>query len=363
MYCPNCDASNPDGSRFCIKCGASLSEALSVSVSGLNARKEPATAAAAAPGNSLPLMIYAGFWRRVWAYLIDYGILLIAAFAVGLVAAFIAPTMLDEDDQRLTLFVFVLIWLYTALMESSTYQATVGKLALGIKVTDATGERLTFWRATGRYFAEILTSLTLGIGYLIAAFTKRRQALHDIVARTLVVDKQFNSADIAASAPAPRMSGWAVVGIVVMAAFIPAIAILAAIAIPAYQDYTIRAQVIEGLNLATQHKSAIAEAWHLDPSGFDQITSEYVGQGLTSKKKYVESMEVASGAIVITYGNNAHPQIQGRVLTVVPAINEAMSIAWACGYGNAPSDYESIFDNHGQYTDVPAKYLPAGCRQ
>ena len=78
-------------------------------------------------------------------------------------------------------------WLYFALMESSSKQATLGKMALGIRVTDVNGNRIGFGRATGRHFAKILSGLILGIGFLMAAFTEKKQALHDMIAGTLVV--------------------------------------------------------------------------------------------------------------------------------------------------------------------------------
>ena len=78
-------------------------------------------------------------------------------------------------------------FLYFALMESSTNQATVGKMALGIKVTDLEGNRISFGRALGRTFAKILSGLIIFIGYIIAAFTEKKQALHDMIAGTLVV--------------------------------------------------------------------------------------------------------------------------------------------------------------------------------
>ena len=74
-------------------------------------------------------------------------------------------------------------------MEYSPKQATLGKLALGIKVTTLNGERISFVRASGRYFAQVLDVLTLYVGYLFAAFTERRQALHDMVAGTFVVHR------------------------------------------------------------------------------------------------------------------------------------------------------------------------------
>lgn len=80
-------------------------------------------------------------------------------------------------------------WLYFALMESSGQQGTIGKMALGIKVTDMNGNRIGFGRATGRYFGKIISSLTLTIGYIMAGFTQQKQALHDIIAGCLVINK------------------------------------------------------------------------------------------------------------------------------------------------------------------------------
>lgn len=79
------------------------------------------------------------------------------------------------------------VWLYYALQESSERQATIGKRALNIYVTDMNGQRLSFGNATGRYFAKILSGLILGIGYMMAGFTEKKQALHDMVADTLVM--------------------------------------------------------------------------------------------------------------------------------------------------------------------------------
>jgi uncharacterized RDD family membrane protein YckC len=78
-------------------------------------------------------------------------------------------------------------WLYFALQESSTAQATLGKRALGIKVTDANGRRIGFGRATGRFFGKILSGLVFAIGFMLAGWTERKQALHDFLAGTLVV--------------------------------------------------------------------------------------------------------------------------------------------------------------------------------
>jgi uncharacterized RDD family membrane protein YckC len=83
----------------------------------------------------------------------------------------------------------IISWLYYALMESSPTQGTLGKMVCAIKVTDTNGQRISFARATGRFFGRYLSVFTFGIGFLIIAFTERKQALHDLVASTLIVRK------------------------------------------------------------------------------------------------------------------------------------------------------------------------------
>jgi uncharacterized RDD family membrane protein YckC len=78
------------------------------------------------------------------------------------------------------------MWLYYAFQEAGRYQATIGKRAMGLIVTDLEGYQISFGRATGRYFAKCLSSMTLGIGYIMAGFTQKKQALHDMVASTIV---------------------------------------------------------------------------------------------------------------------------------------------------------------------------------
>lgn len=84
---------------------------------------------------------------------------------------------------------FIVGWIYFAGMESSARQATLGKSAMGLVVTGIDGNRISFLRATGRYFAKWLSAVILLIGYIMAAFTARKQALHDIIASTLVLKR------------------------------------------------------------------------------------------------------------------------------------------------------------------------------
>lgn len=138
---------------------------------------------------------HAGFWRRFAAFLIDYLILNIFCTIILTILWFIRGETNDSDYFDKILLV-VIFWLYFSLMESSKIQGTLGKLILRIKVTDLNGERIEFGKATGRHFSRILSGFVLGIGFLMAAFTKQKQALHDILAGSLVVKRNNIHEDI-----------------------------------------------------------------------------------------------------------------------------------------------------------------------
>lgn len=126
---------------------------------------------------------YAGFWLRVAAYLIDSIIIGIPMYLIyGTIGgSFLEPNALSQVIGGV-LGVFYFIYL-----ESSEKQATFGKQAVGIIVTDMDGNRITGGQAAGRYFGKIVSGLILLIGFMMAGFTDKKQALHDIMANTLVV--------------------------------------------------------------------------------------------------------------------------------------------------------------------------------
>lgn len=153
---------------------------------------------------------YAGFWVRFGAYIIDSIIIGIPAGIVSFIGMFIVmgttsdidrimndPAYMPSDGEAVafvggylvvTLVIFLITVLYFAILHSSKWQATVGKKLVGIKVTDLNGNRISFWRAFGRLLAMCLSGI-LAIGYIMAAFTEKKQGLHDMIAGTLVVKK------------------------------------------------------------------------------------------------------------------------------------------------------------------------------
>lgn len=144
-------------------------------------------------------MVYVGFWKRLVACGIDsfviFALYLFACFDMGLTMGLVGFTE-QGIDQLVETYGFVFnilfmltLWLYFAFMESSSHQATIGKMVMGIKVVDFDWNPVSFWRATGRFFGKYVSAVIFYIGFLMVGFTKKKQGLHDIMAGTLVVNK------------------------------------------------------------------------------------------------------------------------------------------------------------------------------
>jgi uncharacterized RDD family membrane protein YckC len=216
MYCSKCGANVPDGAVFCAACGQPVPGNSAVQPDP-RVSSAPVVDSAVAPVYTAPVpqtsqmpaaqssIGYAGFWLRFVAVIID-GILLYFVrkilfmpfgLGMGMRGMFHGrpPQNINDFIPYIGLFIRVAIvssiiqWLYFSIMESSSWQATLGKKALGLTVTDLEGRRISFGRATGRYFAKIISTLILFIGYIMAGFTEKKQALHDIIAGTLVLRK------------------------------------------------------------------------------------------------------------------------------------------------------------------------------
>jgi uncharacterized RDD family membrane protein YckC len=221
--------------EYCAKCGQKLniagtSSALNPAATGTafpGSTSDPALPGAAGPIQPVqpasglsplyatPVAVpagfreYAGFWIRLLATLIDSAVLsvvmlpivIVAFVALGVAGAAtsaaarageaapnIAANAAVVTFALLMFPVFVGIpWLYEATMTSSSKQATLGKMALGLRVITKEGNRLSFLHATGRHFAKMINNFTFYVGWIMAGFTERKQGLHDIIAGTYVV--------------------------------------------------------------------------------------------------------------------------------------------------------------------------------
>ena len=172
MFCQKCGHQIKDEAAFCEKCGTNIN-------------------------NTEIQLEYAGFWRRFLALFIDNLVIAIPACILMFLVFFMMIAMTGNsnilDASTINLYAYgvtyLTAWLYYAFFESSTYQATPGKMLSGIIVTDLKGKRLDFGKATGRYFGKFLSMFILFIGFLMVPFTSKKQGLHDMLAKCLVVKK------------------------------------------------------------------------------------------------------------------------------------------------------------------------------
>lgn len=189
--------------QFCQNCGLTLSSSLAPTQAAAPARAYAATPVVAYV--AAPASPYGGFWIRLLAHLLDHVIL--SAVAAPLFFVMVLPTILrvaheasrDQEPSPETImtvlssvFMYIILafagqWLYEALLTSSSWQGPIGKRVLRLKVVDEAGNRISFARASGRFFAKILSSMFFCVGYVMIAFTERKRGLHDLLAGTMVV--------------------------------------------------------------------------------------------------------------------------------------------------------------------------------
>lgn len=331
---------------------------------------------AAAPMQWLPVHaqapgLYAGFWRRVVAWFIDA--LVLSALHALVAAALRAPAFVPWAaadwgyglgfapwiGSALRPYGLVLAWLYFAVCEASRWQATPGKLALALVVTDEYGRRIGFARATGRFFGKFVSALMFGVGFLLAGWTARKQALHDFMAGCCVVRRgglaaweasRQAGAEAGAAAPARPpvgMPAWAVALLVLAvcaALILPITAFVTAIGIPLYRGYAVRAQVAHGVAATERARALVAE--YIGQRGALPDSNRALGlpQPEALQARYVASVRIAGGKVVITYGNAASAAIRGGHVVMSPS-GAAARLHWQC---SSP--------------DIVARYLPSNCR-
>ena len=182
MVCSRCGAKNPLDAKFCIECGAKFVS-----------RDENIT--------SISYSEFGSFWERFLAYCIDSAILTFGSIAVSFLGAFfigfIMALMGSEIEEMEGFFIvlyyilaFLSAWLYFTIMQSSKLQATVGKKVCNLVVVDPAGNRISFGKANVRFWSKFISGAIFGIGYLMAAFTEKHQALHDMIADTVVLKRK-----------------------------------------------------------------------------------------------------------------------------------------------------------------------------
>jgi uncharacterized RDD family membrane protein YckC len=277
---------------------------------------------------------HGGFWLRWVANLMD-GLLLQIGLFIVTHAARLAPASVILLEVAAAL-------LYFPLWECSAAQSTPGKLAMGLVVTDIYGDRLGFWQALGRNLSKIVSNVTLLIGYVMAGWTARKQALHDLMANTCIVRRHSLQAwhDLQArlhktDAPVYGRGGMPAWGIALLAIVLVGIV---SIAVPlAYRIEKIRSQVMEGMALADTAKQAVAQQlkWTRVPP--TDNAAVYIGAPQAFSGKYVTSVAIDNGTVVVTYGNQADGDwLHGKHLVLTPVLKDG-GVTWRCSSADIES--------------------------
>jgi len=319
----------------------------------------PPAGAPAAPAFPAPFTPGpAGFWIRLLAYWVDRLVLGAASLVVVLPMAigFAAAGAISREGRpaevvaiglasAVALVAFVGTWLYFALMESSSRQATLGKMLLGLAVSDPSGGRIGFGRATGRFFAKLVSALTLEVGFVMAAFTKRKRALHDFMAGTVVERRRpAGVGAVVAVIAAGVVLGTAVTGIV------------AAIAIPNFMRYQLRAKEAEAPMLL--RSLAAAETAYLDREGaYLELEVPSEGDPGTTKLAWSED----DVALAAELGWAVSPPTYFAYRVVVARSDDGRSAYSACAESDLDGDgeiaawvlFEPLVDDQGNVEVEP----------
>lgn len=197
MYCTNCGQLLQSEARFCQQCGGPVAGQTGQQTAG-----PPRLTFDAPPHIRRRLGTTrqgenAGFWLRLIAHVVDNVIVFVIALALLFAAAYLAgkagATSATNWESAGKAMAVLVSWTYFTFLESSSWQATPGKMLFQIRVTDSLGNTISFGRANGRFWAKLLSYASILIGFLMAAFTQDKQALHDIIAGTFVVKSTRSS--------------------------------------------------------------------------------------------------------------------------------------------------------------------------
>lgn len=325
MYCSQCGYNNPASAKYCGHCKLNFESG----------------AFNAAPKIKLPAPLYAGFWLRFIAAILDLLIfiacLILLFFSLVAVIALSGRDSIVHNDMAARLFfgTLILLWIaYPILMESGIQGATFGKRWVNIKVTDTRGQRLTFTRASWRFLAHFISWLPLFGGLLMQPFTPRKQALHDMLAATLVVRTRDSK----------KISVMATVVVLFVALMVPLVAAFATVGLPVFQQHIQKVQLEKGLKTGRQ-AAAVVLRFH-ENNG--RVPAAWADTGThINFPAEVASIDInpQNGELTLTFSDSVRNGIRNRHLIFTAVLESDQRVGWKC-----------------HSSDIEARLLPDACR-
>lgn len=287
------------------------------------------------------MLNYAGFWVRFLAVFLDLLILGSVVLLMFLsIAGFIALNGREHilhDRLAVSLFYGGIICMATAyyiLMESGAQGATFGKRWLNIKVLDTSGHRLSASRASARLLAHPFSYLLLMAGLLMQPLTRRKQALHDMLAGTVVVRANDST----------KISLMASLLVLFFALMAPVLALFATAGLPVYQQHILKVQMDKGMQAGSNASLAVANFYRNNgrvPSAISDI------HGNSSHSPHVAGIDInqLNGELTVTFSETTRKTISNKHLLFTPALEADQSISWKC-----------------HSNDIEVRILPVTCK-
>jgi len=285
-------------------------------------------------------LIYAGFWLRFFAAFLDLLVLsagiILLLISIGLVIAINGRDHIIHDSQLVSIFYWAIILLavsYYVLMLSGIHGATYGKRWMNIKVLDARGDRLTAARALGRLLARLFSYLLLMSGFLIQPFTPRKQALHDLIAGTIVVRSNESK----------KISVMASLLVVFFAVMLPALAIFATVGVPVFRQHILKVQISHGMQTGKKATQAVAQFYHNN----GRVPAAMGDAAAISISSHVANIEInpQNGELILTFSETVRKAIRHKHLIFTPKVEADLNISWKC-----------------HSNDIEARFLPDTCK-
>lgn len=322
MYCPQCSYNNHSSARYCKNCDLDLSPA-------------------AIDSSNTDVLIYAGFWMRFFAALLDFFLMGAAVIALLLILAGLIVVSGRDNivHNQLAMSIFLTIFIcfaiaYYVFTSSSEACATLGKRWLNIKVLDIYGNKITPQHALGRLMARSVSYLTCYSGFLIQPFTTRKQALHDLLAKTIVVRASENT----------KISFKATLLVLFIAMMLPLLALFATAGVPAFKQYIQKIQLDKGLRLGDKATAAVAR-FYVTNSRFPLVISDADRYLDTTSHITAITINQLNGELTLIFSDAERLGLRNKHLIYTATLDPAHHIIWKCHSG-----------------DIESQLLPEYCR-